>query len=391
MTGAVARDEFRTLARNWEVFGEDDPLFAVLSDPTKHGGKWEVDDFFASGRAHVEKLFRQLDGVPFESDACLDFGCGVGRLTIPLSARFTRTVGVDVARSMIDRARRFGRQNERLEFVVNRHPDLRPFRDATFDFVYSCLVLQHMPPDVALRYIGEFFRVSRPGGLVVFQVPAEGFSESAISARYALPDSGYAARLAILASPTTLRPGESGAIRVQLVNQSDVVWRHDIPAGRHITIANHWLRADGGVAIPDDGRTLLPATLAPNEHVEAILNVRAPSESGRYWVEIDLVQEQVCWFAQRGSATARAAIDVEGAPVPTPPNPAPAPARRPSLVQRARRRLRGGTPTFEMFAIPRGDVEEAIRAAGGNLVLAIDDNAAGHRWLSYTYVCRTSA
>ena len=100
--------KFRTLAKNWEALGETDPLFGVLSDPTKFGGKWNADEFFASGRAHIEKLLRTLADVraSFEPGECLDFGCGVGRLTLPLSESFRHTLGVDVAKPMIESARR---------------------------------------------------------------------------------------------------------------------------------------------------------------------------------------------------------------------------------------------------------------------------------------------
>src|SRR5215212_8030883 len=100
--------KFRTLARNWEAFGDADPLFGILSDPTRHGGQWGVGEFFASGEAHVAQLLRVLHehSASFRGGRCLDFGCGVGRLTIPLSHSFERTVGVDVARSMIAVARR---------------------------------------------------------------------------------------------------------------------------------------------------------------------------------------------------------------------------------------------------------------------------------------------
>ena len=126
---------FKTAARNWEAFGESDPFFGVLSDPTKYGSRWDPDEFFASGRAHVEKLFRTLSDacIPLQTGTCLDFGCGPGRLTLPLSASFERTVGVDVARPMIEAARGFKPAAASCEFVVNRHPDLRQFRAGTFD------------------------------------------------------------------------------------------------------------------------------------------------------------------------------------------------------------------------------------------------------------------
>jgi SAM-dependent methyltransferase len=363
----------------------------VLSDPTKHGGRWAVDEFYETGRAHVAKLLRILDeaGVTFARGDCLDVGCGAGRLTIPPAASFDRTVGVDVARSMIGPAARHVPGGVRCDFVVNRDPDLRRFPRGSFDFVHSCLVLQHIPPEIALRYIGEFLRICRPGGLAVFQVPAETRSEAFISAMHALPAEGYDAGIAIRNAPAALEAGARVALDLALTNRSPVEWRHDIPAGRHICIANHWLREDGTTAVADDGRAYLPKTVAPGETVLVELQVQAPEAPGTYLVDVDLVQERVCWFAERGSRTARAPIVVKPAQtVMAPPPVASAPRRRPSLFQRLRRRVRGGTPTFEMHVISRASIEEAVRASGGDVLRAIDDNAAGERWLSYTYVCR---
>src|SRR5262249_37579221 len=127
--------EFRKLARNWDAFGDADPLFGVLSDPTKFGGQWRVDDFFASGDPDVKYLMRILreHRASFHPGVCLDFGCGVGRLTRPLSESFLQTVGMDVAKSMVDVARRYN-QNPRCRYVVNRDPDLRSVSSSTFDF-----------------------------------------------------------------------------------------------------------------------------------------------------------------------------------------------------------------------------------------------------------------
>lgn len=385
--------QFRKLARNWDAFGDADPLFGVLSDPTKFGGQWRVDDFFASGDAHVKKWLRILGelGATFHPGTCLDFGCGVGRLTRPLSESFLQTVGVDVAKSMIAVARQYNR-NPRCRFVLNRDPDLRSINSETFDFVHSCLALQHIPPDVTIKYIEEFFRVAKPGGLIVFQLPAERYSEESITERYRLPDDAYSVRLALIDAPTTLRPGEPVTLRLTVTNESRHALAHDIPAGRHISIANHWLRSDGSVEIADDGRAMLPQTLQPGAGCEVRLTVHAPLAAGDHILEIDLVQERVCWFAEKGSQTARLpvvtagpAVAAEASPVvagPTTDTP------RASLLRRWLRPLRRGTPTFEMHVVPRATVEATIDCSGGTLLHAIDDGAAGYRWLSYTYVAR---
>jgi SAM-dependent methyltransferase len=397
--------KFRALARNWEALGDTDPMFGVLSDPTKHGGKWQVDEFFESGRAHVKKLLRTLDDAraSYVRGRCLDFGCGVGRLTIPLAESFTHTVGVDVARPMIEAAQRHRAPGMRCEFVVNRHPDLRDFATATFDVVHSCLVLQHIPPDISAGYIAEFFRVCKPGGLVVFQVPAAIRSDDEITATHALPASACAADIEMVEAPGAIEASTFVSLRLVITNRGTAAWRHDIPAGRHLCIGNHWLRDDGATAIQDDARAVLPRTVEPGESVDVVLPVQAPGEPGRYILEIDLVQEHVCWFAEQGSATARAPITVTGrqpGSPQAPPAATPKPTSQPKAaatssarmtIPRFRsllRRLRGVTPTFEMHIVPRAEVERVIGANGGQLIRAVDDNAAGAGWLSYTYICR---
>ncbi len=343
---------FRSLARSWEGLGRTDPLFGILSDPAKWGGKWDADEFFASGRAHVESLLRSLRDAraSFKNDTCLDFGCGVGRLTVPLSGSFHHTIGVDVARSMIDQARKYHAASGQCEFLVNRDLDLRQFPDAMFDFVHSCLVLQHIPPDITIRYIEEFFRVCKPDGLVVFQLPSETRPESVISAEHALPDSAYVAAITVKDPPVSLESSAFTTLGIMVTNASPVEWRHDIPAGRHLCVANHWRRQDGAMAIFDDARARLPRAIKPGESFEVPLKVQAPGEPGEYLLEVDLVQEFVCWFAEKGSSTGRATVKVSSNGVGAPDAPGAAtvettpgnstPARRPSLVDRILRRFR---------------------------------------------------
>jgi SAM-dependent methyltransferase len=59
----------------------------------------------------------------------------------------------------------------RCRFVLNAAPDLRLFEDARFDFVYSRIVLQHIPPALVRGYLPEMLRVLAPGGVLLFQLP----------------------------------------------------------------------------------------------------------------------------------------------------------------------------------------------------------------------------
>jgi ubiquinone/menaquinone biosynthesis C-methylase UbiE len=390
----------RKLARNWDALGEADPYYGVLSDPSRRGNRWECDHFFASGRAHVRTLLRMLGDAraTFTAGRCLDFGCGVGRLTFPLSELFEETIGVDVAQAMVAAARDHRPTTARCDFVVNREADLRRFGDSTFDVVHSSLVLQHIPPALAIAYIREFFRVCRPGGLVVFQLPAEARSAAETGAAHALPASACLAELTLT---EMVHEGAASAflpLIVRVTNRGGRVWPHDIPAGRHICVGNHWLHENGTRAIDDDARALLPQAVAPGESVNVSLTVQAPDNPGRYVLEIDLVQEHVSWFAAYGSPTLRLPIRVVGErreqQLPELPAQAPFVVRmreraggKTPLLRRLLRRLQGATPTFDMHVVPRAEVERIVQESGGRVIRAVDDNAAGPGWLSYSYIC----
>jgi SAM-dependent methyltransferase len=162
---------FDGVRREWTRLAERDPLWAVYVAPGTRGGRWDVEEFFALGRADVAAAMAWLGrlGLPVRFDRALDFGCGVGRLTQALAERAGAVVGVDVAPAMIELARRHDRSGGRCEFVLNEAPDLHRFADGGFDLVYSELVLQHLPAGVIETYLGEFMRVLRPGGVAVLQ------------------------------------------------------------------------------------------------------------------------------------------------------------------------------------------------------------------------------
>src|SRR5512147_2288602 len=91
----------------WEDAAQRDPLWAILSDPTKRGRQWDLGEFFETGRREISLLLYQLRqlGHPPSAGRALDFGCGVGRLTQALAATFAEVVGVDVSPTMIRLAR----------------------------------------------------------------------------------------------------------------------------------------------------------------------------------------------------------------------------------------------------------------------------------------------
>jgi len=157
--------------RDWEQLAEVDPLWAILAAPEARGGRWKLDEFFATGEAEIAQVLEVASGVgnPERYEQALDFGCGVGRLTNALARRFDEVIGIDISQEMITLARRLA-SRENCSFELSTGADLQQFGSASFDFVYSSLVLQHLPRRRLVQaYLGEFLRVLRPGGLTVFQ------------------------------------------------------------------------------------------------------------------------------------------------------------------------------------------------------------------------------
>jgi ubiquinone/menaquinone biosynthesis C-methylase UbiE len=137
--------------------------------------RWDVEEFFETGRREIEYLIRDIGALDagFARGRALDFGCGVGRLTQPLATYYDEVVGVDIAPSMIDKADELNQHGERCRYVLNGEDNLRVFPDRYFDLVYSNITLQHMEPRYAFRYVKEFLRVLSRDGLLVFHIPSE--------------------------------------------------------------------------------------------------------------------------------------------------------------------------------------------------------------------------
>ena len=132
-----------------------------------------------------------------------------------------------------------------------------------------------------------------------------------------LPDGGFKAQLSLPDAPTKLRAGQKETVQVHIKNASDVFWwsrggevNERTDNWFYIAAGNRWLKPDGSLVTDMDGRYGISKDLKPGEETEVPLTVTAPKEPGEYLLEVDLVQEQVSWFSDKGSPTARAKVTV---------------------------------------------------------------------------------
>lgn len=160
--------------KTWECFGATDPMWAVLGWEGKDRNRWNAEEFFQTGVNDINRVMSQIDLItnyPLNTSRCLDFGCGLGRLTIPLAGHFTNVYGVDISPSMISKANAFSSDVPNARYHINLEPDLKLFESDFFDCIITLIVLQHLEISYQKNYTAEFVRLIKPGGLAVFQMP----------------------------------------------------------------------------------------------------------------------------------------------------------------------------------------------------------------------------
>jgi glycosyltransferase involved in cell wall biosynthesis len=89
-------------------------------------------------------------------------------------------------------------------------------------------------------------------------------------------------------------------LRVALRNTGSQAWLNDLP--HPVNLSYHWLDASGQMVDSDGVRAALAAPVVPGQTVELELSVEPPPSAGEYILALDLVEEMVGWFSNRGVA-----------------------------------------------------------------------------------------
>jgi len=163
--------------KEWETWGKVNPYFGVLSVPkylAENLNDKTLEEFYWSGEHHIEHVFDVISEkiLPnFQPARSLDYGCGVGRLVIPLAKRSQEIVGIDVSPSMLEKAReacdKFGATSVQL-LLADKLDSLPP---ASFDLVHSYIVFQHIPLARGEAILKKMIALLADGGIGAIQIP----------------------------------------------------------------------------------------------------------------------------------------------------------------------------------------------------------------------------
>lgn len=159
--------------RQWKSWGEKDPYFGVYSEARFSQDKIDQhrDEFFDTGQKTVDVLLARAERHfgPLQIGSALEFGSGVGRMTIPLARRFSKVVGVEISEAMIAEAVANCAYNQigNASFVPS--DDALSKVTGSFDLVLSYIVLQHIIPERGIPFIDRLLGLVAPGGVAILQ------------------------------------------------------------------------------------------------------------------------------------------------------------------------------------------------------------------------------
>jgi SAM-dependent methyltransferase len=169
--------ELETERDRWERLARD-PYYAVLNEDgyrLARGAEDARSRFDQSGEDDVGRTIAEIRAFiepDFRPRHALDFGCGVGRLTIPLARVCEQVTGVDISRAMLAEAARNceARGVRNVSLLGSTEFFRMDAGSPPLDFIHSYIVFQHIPPRAGVWIIGELLRRLASGGVGALHV-----------------------------------------------------------------------------------------------------------------------------------------------------------------------------------------------------------------------------
>lgn len=160
----------------WEQVGREAPHWSVLTQdrfrPDAIGKN--LDTFYATGRNDaqlVEGVLTRHGIAPEALPRAVEFGCGVGRVTLALARLFDRVTGCDISAAHLALAAAQAEARIVDNVAWHRSTPAAPMPPGQgWDFWFSRIVLQHNPPPVAAHLLRLAFAGLRPGGVAMVQM-----------------------------------------------------------------------------------------------------------------------------------------------------------------------------------------------------------------------------
>lgn len=168
MTESLEDDAYRAQLRRW--FADFHAHVQDMSEDViakRIASYWQQEDQY---REKIRFIQHTLGGLDAKPQTVLDLGSSAGGLSVALALAGMNVEGVEPSAAGVAaaelRAKRRGVTTASFQVGVG---EALPFPDARFDLVVSVAVLEHVQD--TQQVVRETFRVLKPGGYAMFEVP----------------------------------------------------------------------------------------------------------------------------------------------------------------------------------------------------------------------------
>jgi len=171
-------NNFKICKETWERLGDEKPYWSVLTNEdyiNKNLDQEKEIKFFKTGKQAMNILHYicEANDVEIKKERCLDYGCGVGRVSFQLAKEFDFVLGVDISKNHIEIAKKKSEELaiKNVNFLVLEKKVEELETQSPFDVVFSVIVLQHIRKELVLDIFKTFIKIAKIGGYIIFQIP----------------------------------------------------------------------------------------------------------------------------------------------------------------------------------------------------------------------------
>jgi SAM-dependent methyltransferase len=148
----------------------------VLTGPQFRSANWSAESkraFFQLGEEHFARILRGCRRIDpaFHPKKALEFGCGVGRLLIPLAGVAEQVVGVDISSSMLKHAATHCQERGLRNVTLLPSDDSLSRVQGSFDLILSFIVFQHVPTRRGTVIFSKLLGLLNEGGIAAIHLP----------------------------------------------------------------------------------------------------------------------------------------------------------------------------------------------------------------------------
>jgi SAM-dependent methyltransferase len=176
----------------WEYYGEETAYFAVVTEDKfrkENLDQATKQEFFDQGSEYVERIWSEIESnfkSSFKPKKAVDFGCGVGRLTIPLSKKCEQITGIDISEKMLKETEENCKALEINNVTLMTSDDNLSKLTEKVDFVHSFIVIQHIKQEIGEKIFSKLIESLNTGGIGVLHLQYANPGSLASRTRYRL-------------------------------------------------------------------------------------------------------------------------------------------------------------------------------------------------------------